>query len=124
MTDQLPPAPEGMEWTLTPAPQVHTCASCSRKLKSVFPPEVSATNYEDALEVILSGGWGMFFDNIDGDPKVYLCHSCAHVACEALPWLKQVVGPLHGACDRVVKWDENDDGTSCIGYIPGGEENP
>ena len=100
MSDQFPPAPDGMQWTLTPLPVLHSCASCTAALKPVF--QDAPGQYEDALEVILTGGYGMFFDNIDGDKRVFLCHSCAHVACEALPWLKQVVGPLHGACEVVL----------------------
>ncbi|WKW86373.1 hypothetical protein SEA_BUDSKI_98 [Gordonia phage Budski] len=96
----LPPAPEGMQWVLEAKPQTHSCASCNTPLPQVF--KNSPGQYHDALEVVLTGGYGMFFDNIDGDHTVFLCHRCAHAACEVMPWLKRVVGPLHGACDEVI----------------------
>jgi len=35
----------------------------------------------------------MFFDNIDGDHHVFLCHDCAHNLCDATPWLARLIQP-------------------------------
>jgi hypothetical protein len=68
--------------------------SCGAELVPVFPDSHDLdVQYDNALEVSLSGGYGMFFDNIDGDHHVLLCHDCAHVACLNLPWLDRLLRP-------------------------------
>lgn len=51
------------------------------------------TEYDNVLILDLAGGYGMFFDNIEGNYTVVLCHDCAHEACEALPWLAALIEP-------------------------------
>jgi hypothetical protein len=72
-----------------PVPRDH-CVSCGVELEDVFN-NPSCKQYKDALEVHLSGGYGMFFDNFDGDHHVFLCGDCALAACMALPWLNQLM---------------------------------
>ena len=67
------------------------CISCDTELEDVFNNS-SAKQYGGALEMKLMGGYGMFFDNIDGDHHVFLCCDCAEVACEALPWMARLLG--------------------------------
>jgi ribosomal protein L32 len=69
------------------------CANCGAELTHVF--DTGNRQYVDALEVILSGGYGMFFDNIDGDHRVFLCCDCAQKLCEAYPWIDRLVGRGH-----------------------------
>jgi hypothetical protein len=65
------------------------CANCGTELTHVFDP--TSRQYTDALEVIFSGGYGMFFDNIDGDRRVFLCHTCTLGLCKAYPWMNAVI---------------------------------
>jgi hypothetical protein len=65
--------------------------------------------YHNALEVIISGGYGMFFDNIDGDPHVFLCHDCAHESCCALPWLAQLIHPQNSHGHTAEYWTAHPD---------------
>lgn len=71
----------------TPRPQP-TCTACGAALKPVFG---SAVQHE-GLRVIFVGGYGMFFDNIDGDPKIEICEGCCWEMCEKLPWVGRVLG--------------------------------
>jgi hypothetical protein len=68
------------------------CVNCGGALKPVFD-DYPNEQYDNALEVTISGGYRMFFDNIDGERRVLLCHDCAHEACEALPWPAQLIQP-------------------------------
>lgn len=63
--------------------------------------------YDNALDVTLSGGYGMFFDNIDGNHKVFLCHDCAHRACLVLPWLNKLLQPESSHSHRAEFWESN-----------------
>ena len=66
------------------------CIACDVELRDVFN-NPSAKQYEQALEVKLLGGYGMFFDNFDGDHHVFLCESCSLTACGALPWMAKLL---------------------------------
>lgn len=67
------------------------CANCGAELRDVFN-NPSRRQYRGALEVIFSGGYGMFFDNIDGDRTGFLCVKCARAAVDTIPWLAQILG--------------------------------
>lgn len=72
------------------------CANCGAQLTHVFDDKESR-QYTDALEMIFSGGYGMFFDNIDGDHRAYLCKDCTHQLCETYPWIDQLIRtPIQG----------------------------
>jgi hypothetical protein len=47
-------------------PPCDRCVSCGGELVRVFP-DSGGSQYDNALEIELSGGYGMFFDSIDGD---------------------------------------------------------
>jgi ribosomal protein L32 len=66
------------------------CAHCGTQLTDLFTE--GNRQYKNALEVILSGGYGMFFDNIDGDKRAFLCFDCGTQLCETYPWINQLVG--------------------------------
>lgn len=76
--------------TILPKPPVHNCAGCEMPLERVF--DEVGTQYRGALEVNFCGGYGMFFDNIDGDRQVFLCRDCAETACKAMPWMGRLFG--------------------------------
>jgi hypothetical protein len=60
------------------------CNTCSAELIPVFEGiGVEETNqFDNALVLHTSGGYGMFIDNMDEeDPTFVLCHECAHLFC-------------------------------------------
>lgn len=71
------------------------CVSCGYELRRVFESDFTSKQYDNALEVTLAGGYGMFFDSIDSGHRVFLCHDCAHGLCDALPWLANLIRPEH-----------------------------
>lgn len=85
-------------------PPCDRCMDCGVELTRVFP-EHPAKQYDNALEITLSGGYGMFFDNIDH--HVFLCHDCAHRACVVLPWLTKLFQPEHSHAHTAEFWEYN-----------------
>lgn len=74
-------------------PLSNRCASCDSELTPVFihaDPGVYDGQYKNALELRISGGYGMF---IDDSYHIFLCHGCAHVVCDVLPWLNRLLQP-------------------------------
>jgi hypothetical protein len=70
------------------------CVNCGTELSALFRDhDPMSRQYDNALELTQSGGYGMFFDNIDGDHHVFLCHDCAHNLCDATPWLARLIQP-------------------------------
>lgn len=86
---------------------VHNCADCDTPLERIF--DDTGTQYSNALEIELHGGYGMFFDNIDGDRLAFLCHDCAHEACERNPWLGALINPARSHSHREEYWAANPD---------------
>jgi hypothetical protein len=72
-----------------PPPPCHQCVNCDVTLKRVF--DDTGTQYEGALGIHLLGGYGMYFDNIDGDRLAFLCRECADKACKTLPWIQEAL---------------------------------
>ena len=108
--------PVGREWLegmiSRYKPKVNdSCINCDVELELVFPEfaKEGSRQYDNALEICLGGGYSMFFDNIDGDYRVFLCHDCAHQACEALPWLDRLIRPLNSHAHTQQFWDANPD---------------
>lgn len=95
-----------------PAEPHDTCVDCGAELRFVFDgnnPQDSR-QYNNALPVTLTGGYGMFFDDIDtGDRTFFLCHECAHRLCEQIPWLGQLIDPLKSHSHRPEYWAANPD---------------
>lgn len=81
-------------------PKRHACVSCGTVLAPVFETAKETFQYDDALEIRLCGGYGMFFDNIDGDHHVFLCGVCARIVCGALPWFAKVLGRTAGGQEK------------------------
>ncbi len=86
----------------------HRCTSCRAMLTPVFDDHPNH-QYYNALEVTIAGGYGMFFDNIDGDLHVFLCHDCAHESCDALPWLTQLIHPQNSHGHSAEYWAAHPD---------------
>lgn len=82
------------------------CADCGTELGRVFA-DLGNRQYDNALELAVGGGYGMFFDNIDGDHNVFLCHDCAHKACGALPWLGRLIQPEKSHAHTAEFWEFN-----------------
>lgn len=70
------------------------CYACHAELEPVHPtgnhPKESG-HYENALEIRFNGGYAMFIDL--GYPTIFLCHNCAHEACESLEWMDRLLQP-------------------------------
>lgn len=84
-----------------------TCVSCATELTPVSDDGSATCQYDNALEVSLSGGYGMFFDNIDCDHHVFLCHDCAHTSRLALPWLNRLIQPERSHAHGAEFWEYN-----------------
>ena len=68
------------------------CSACN----SVLVPGLrSDTEYQfdNALWIKFSGGYGMFIDPFEGDPQGVLCHECAHALCGSQPWIANLLNP-------------------------------
>ena len=63
-----------------------TCDNCQAKLEPVFPDPGMMAQFQQALEVTISGGYGEF---IDGMARLYLCQACAIKLGEAFPCIKK-----------------------------------
>lgn len=106
------------------------CYACSQELRPEWEDAPAHhEQWENALVVELSGGYGMFTDVLTGDPgqvedrgrgilagqgslRVVICHGCAHGMCEALPWLDRLIAPASSHSHRLgsvpddhVGWD-------------------
>lgn len=74
------------------------CYACKKSLQPVFPdgnPDID--QYENALFVEFTGGYGEFVDVMD-DPNPYkavICHECAHTLCNAVPWINKLIDPAN-----------------------------
>ena len=62
------------------------CANCAVIMKPVFP-DMPNSNPELALELRLSGGYGMYYDAID--LTTYLCFACATNLLAKFPGLNR-----------------------------------
>lgn len=87
MNDQNQPCPSCGHQVPVP---VDCCISCGGELRRVFDGDFTSRQYAGALEVILEGGYGQYFDNIDGNHHVFLCAGCADTLCEQHAWLKEL----------------------------------
>lgn len=87
------------------------CYACSRELEPEFRGDVDCTyQFDNALWLKLSGGYGMFIDPFtEKDPEVVICHNCAHELCDAVPWIKTLIDPVHSHSHR--------DGTVARGHV-------
>ena len=97
-----------LEYTVTPPRPNKRCISCDDELR----PEMGPTQYQydNALAMKFSGGYGMFIDDYDSrDPWHFLCHDCAHDACDKLPWLSKLLDPLRSHSHRYEYWDSHPD---------------
>jgi hypothetical protein len=67
------------------------CHICKGELEPVFTDGLH--QFENALEIIFGGGYGMFIDTMGDDPRVMICHDCAHTLCDSVPWIAQLLDP-------------------------------
>ena len=84
------------------------CANCDVQLNPVFPDDKDQfKQYDNALEIHLHGGYGMFFDDFVDRTVVFLCHDCGHEACSLLPWLDQLIQPSVSHAHSAKFWKDN-----------------
>ncbi len=76
------------------------CANCGTELNPVFPGlnrRKDDCQYENALIIDFTGGYGMFDDDIPNLTKqAILCHDCAHALIAANPWMRWFVDDERG----------------------------
>jgi hypothetical protein len=79
------------------------CAKC--KVALVYLLEAPAQNLDNVLDVVLTGSYGEFHDDLgfmvepwdqSGHLRLHLCHDCGHELCD---WLELDVDGWH-PCDR------------------------
>ena len=91
------------------------CAACGRTLKPVIPSSLLGDNaydargvlksfqYEDALEIDLHGGYGMFFDYRSWDElpvRILVCGRCARKLLDDNPWLRVIIDSIESGDDE------------------------
>lgn len=73
------------------------CDNCDKRLKQVFEYETETVQPEDALEIVLVGYYGGYFDTSAGwvpgseHPTVHFCGECADKLCEAFPSIRKAI---------------------------------
>ncbi len=66
------------------------CDSCNKKLKSVFNVnDVDDFQFEDAIEISLVGGYGMYFDS--SNYRFFFCKTCSDRLLELFPCFKTIL---------------------------------
>lgn len=72
-----------------------TCDECGCELAPAFPDFGfgQSPQADDALVVELHGGYGMYFDNIDGTPILAWCKECADRIRTLVPSLDKALTP-------------------------------
>lgn len=80
------------------------CGRCREDLTPVFPDQAEdgaweSLQAEGALQVTLSGGYGMYVDPIGSDPtgEVLLCKTCTE-------WLRSEIPGVDMALKRLERW--------------------
>lgn len=70
------------------------CYSCHKKLKELFPGQITNYQFDGALWIEFHGGYGMFIDPVfESNPKVVICEQCAYNLMEKVPWVKWLLQP-------------------------------
>lgn len=66
------------------------CAGCGNELKDVFEDKPQNHQYEDAMDLTLSPGWGERFDGLN-DVRFFLCNICSTQIFTLLPMLREYI---------------------------------
>jgi hypothetical protein len=77
------------------------CARCEAVLSPVFPLDEQRAEesgqFDNALEILFRGGYGMFLDTMVGfggeDPRVLLCENCSCEFVQTNPWIVPFIEP-------------------------------
>lgn len=68
------------------------CFGCTTALTPVFNHHPTKVQFNDALGVLLLGGYGMFYDDLVGpELQILLCKQCALKLCDLFPRLKALI---------------------------------
>jgi hypothetical protein len=76
------------------------CGGCRGELKPVFPEDVNAQGEwralqaDDALQILVSGGYGMYMDEVGREPSrsvFLLCRQCVDALRKVIPGLHQIL---------------------------------
>lgn len=80
------------EWTTM---RNKNCVACGKNLINVFENVDQYEQYNNALWVEFTGGYGEFVDVLV-TPNPYqavICHECAHDLCDKIPWIGKLIDP-------------------------------
>jgi hypothetical protein len=80
-------------------PPSRNCDRCKSVLEPAVPFDTNH-QYQNALWIKFSGGYGMFIDP-DDDIEVCLCHDCAHWLCAANPFIGDLLTPASSHSHQV-----------------------
>jgi len=82
-----------------------TCTRCGKALREVFPGHDCPDQLDNALTLVVDGGYGEFIDNLDyllgrerRPPTFVLCHECGHEFCDWADPERKIIDPAtaHG----------------------------
>lgn len=83
-----------------PEPDPVMCTACGSRLVAVGRMD-SEHQFDNALWLEFSGGYGMFIDPCGEEPpRAVLCHDCAHQLCDLLPWMAGLLQPSRSHSHR------------------------
>ena len=96
------------------------CSACAKpiwKEQDRDYPAVEPELMPNVLDIDLHGGYGMFFDDPNGDYNLLLCHECAHKLVHSSPFLTHLLkgGHFHGFIyDEHGNLPQDNGGADCI----------
>jgi len=62
------------------------CTKCNNPIEPVFPEDNAyLEQINNGVKLIFGGGYGMFRDNLGGNPTAFLCHDCVVELLEFFP---------------------------------------
>ncbi len=69
-----------------------SCDNCDKKLKQVFASEKESLQYEFALVIKFSGGYGMYIDPMMNEKHLGIfCKDCATKLIDAFPGMEKII---------------------------------
>ena len=86
-----------------------SCTACGAALERVFEGGAPYEQYDNALHVRFSGGYGEFVDapfhhNEQGEGPdslgAMICHDCAHALADRVEWISKILNPQRSHTHR------------------------